>query len=579
MARKTSEAETHKLPACAGEFVKLVVKKMRYRKQVRADVMAELTAHFQDALKECTTDQEKQERAQQLISEFGDAKLLGVLLRRAKKRCRPLWRTVVARTFQTAALLILCFILYVGWFLTGKPNISVDYVALFNQMSRPEISDQDNAWPYYEKAIEVYVEPNDNTKELPAFWNFSGLENKDFSSLSEAEQSRIEEWVEQTEAAWQQVVKATSKPYLWRQYEVGSGNKENWTIGILVPNLKSIRALERLGIWRARIQLEKGRIRQALQDYLIVARIGVHWQQRKTLIEYLTALLVSKEAHEEILTAVASKKLSGADLRYLHQQLSQMYPQGFPLVDMESERLILLDTIQQVFTDGGPGGGHLIPERFADLLRNIGGRNQVAISESRSVLLSLVHAGRDETLAKGNELYDRLIEISRTTPYEKRLHDYPDSEDLVHAMPKYRYLVLRFVPAFDNMQRSAFHCKTLHEATMTVLALQRYRLEKNEYPEKLDELITAGYLEQLPMDPYSDKSLVYRRTKNSFTLYSLGADFDDDGGLRSKWDDHEGGDRVFWPIETYQQRQERYEKERDKTGLRRGKFLRKGRRR
>jgi len=33
-------------------------------------------------------------------------------------------------------------------------------------------------------------------------------------------------------------------------------------------------------------------------------------------------------------------------------------------------------------------------------------------------------------------------------------------------------------------------------------------------------------------------------------LYSLGADFDDDGGKPSKWGEGEkGGDQVFWPLE------------------------------
>ena len=51
------------------------------------------------------------------------------------------------------------------------------------------------------------------------------------------------------------------------------------------------------------------------------------------------------------------------------------------------------------------------------------------------------------------------------------------------------------------------------------------------------------------MDPYSDKPLVYKRLDNSFTLYSLGADFDDDGGTPSNWGEGDkGGDAVFWPV-------------------------------
>ncbi|MHC4570986.1 MAG: hypothetical protein ACYS0C_02770, partial [Planctomycetota bacterium] len=114
-----TESEFSRLPARAAEFIRLVIKKMRYRKKVRADVMAELSVHFEDELKDCKSGEEKEQKAQQLIADFGDVKLLAVLLRRAKKRCRPLWRTIVARTFQTIGVLILCFILYTAWFLTG----------------------------------------------------------------------------------------------------------------------------------------------------------------------------------------------------------------------------------------------------------------------------------------------------------------------------------------------------------------------------------------------------------------------------------------------------------------------------
>jgi len=112
MKKKLSQVDLRYLPRCAGEYIKLVIKKMRYRKQVRADVLAELASDFEEELKECTGDEQKQQIARQLIEEFGDVKLLAALLRRAKKRCRPLWRTVVARTFQAFGALILCLIIY-----------------------------------------------------------------------------------------------------------------------------------------------------------------------------------------------------------------------------------------------------------------------------------------------------------------------------------------------------------------------------------------------------------------------------------------------------------------------------------
>ncbi|MHC4728108.1 MAG: hypothetical protein ACYS17_12870, partial [Planctomycetota bacterium] len=89
MVRENGKSDLQNLPSCAVEFIKQVLKKMRYRRKIRRDVQAELAAHFVDELKDCATDEDKQQKAKQLIADFGDVKLLAVLLRRAKKRCRP----------------------------------------------------------------------------------------------------------------------------------------------------------------------------------------------------------------------------------------------------------------------------------------------------------------------------------------------------------------------------------------------------------------------------------------------------------------------------------------------------------
>ena len=80
---KTNQSD---LPQVAVEYIDSVIKAMKYRKKVRAEVRKELTAHFADALAGCEADEEKQQVAEELIAEFGDVKLLAKLMRRAKKR-------------------------------------------------------------------------------------------------------------------------------------------------------------------------------------------------------------------------------------------------------------------------------------------------------------------------------------------------------------------------------------------------------------------------------------------------------------------------------------------------------------
>jgi hypothetical protein len=40
--------------------------------------------------------------------------------------------------------------------------------------------------------------------------------------------------------------------------------------------------------------------------------------------------------------------------------------------------------------------------------------------------------------------------------------------------------------------------------------------EPRPYPENLDKLIEISYLKNIPIDPFSDKPLAYKKTENNF---------------------------------------------------------------
>ncbi len=542
-----------KLPASAADLIKLIIKKMRYRKKVRDEVMAELGYHFEDELKDCKTDADKQQKAQSLIEDFGDPKLLAILLRRAKKRCRPLWRTIVVRTFQVTGLLLLCLIFYAASFLIAKPNLKVDYLEVFNEMARPEISEQDNAWPCYEKAIEAYVKPN--YQLLP--WRIVHINLNSsftgFDDLSETEQGDIRNWIQQNQTAWNHFLAASRMPYCFSEYKVSENHKDNWVLYILLPALSELREVMQAGVWRSRMQRDSGQSIQALQSCLAVVRSAKHWQKRLPITEQIVGIDFSNYGHYEILRTLEAQEFTTEDLLNLQNDLQHIYSEGFGLMNIEPEKFFFRDTVQQVFTDGGLGGGHLIPERLAPLMPLATGDEEV----DKFILLpkSLIHAGRNETLERANQLYDEIIELSRMTPYSKHIND-RSAKKLIDALPEYRFFLYRaFFPAFDQASELSYRAKALHEATLTVIALKRWRLEKDAYPSDLAQLVDTGYLEKVPMDPFSDKALVYRKSGDDFILYSVGRNFTDNGGkwgcddLKRKRRSAKDGDFMFWPVD------------------------------
>ncbi|OHB73509.1 MAG: hypothetical protein A2Z25_01865 [Planctomycetes bacterium RBG_16_55_9] len=695
------------LPVRVTAYITALVKKMRYRRKVREDVRAEITAHFEDELRDCKTDEEKEQKTRRLLAEFGDLKLLAILFRRDKKRCRPLWRTVVARTFQGIGILLLCLVFYGIWFSCGRPTIRVDYIALLNQINQPDVRNENNAWPHYENAIQLYVSPSplveqfisyrhegkdreeaiwlkkalrENEKLVQAWleenqkhWDnltadqqkvllkcfeydwvpfpktddhtytewqtttfhrmvehllrcikentelttphprgslpksappgfpiaelkrwlqdrtippneleavsvavlceaikrFKNFPEDEFALLTDVERESIGTWIAQNEPAWRQFLAASEKAYCYRPYFYESQVRdpspwyqslvrERSALTLDLQHLSPLRKLTWLGIWRCRFNVSYGRTQQGLDECLAVTRAGSHWNEKATVTEQLFAQSMSRAGYSEILQIVSTHSLSAGELERLRRQLSQLYPEGYPLLNVKGERLAFLDVIQRLFTEGGPGGGHLIPDqwvKFTESLPPDVDANVRRLLMPLYTAASMAHAGRDETIAKVNEIFEFESKTAGMTPYERHICDIPTVDEMVYkTCPPSRFFVIHLLPTPYRSSEFVYWNKALYEATITILALKQWRIEKGAYPPALCELVKDGFLKALPMDPCSDKPLVYRKTGDDFILYGVSMNFTDDGGQPGmdrnrqvrKWADN--GDMVFWPL-------------------------------
>jgi hypothetical protein len=111
------------------------------------------------------------------------------------------------------------------------------------------------------------------------------------------------------------------------------------------------------------------------------------------------------------------------------------------------------------------------------------------------------------------------------------------------------------MPAIGRISQITYRSKLETEALITMIGLFRYKQDKGQYPDDLDELVESGYLKNLPMDYFSDKPLVYKKTDDDFILYSYGRNYVDNGGKPAyddngkyqMWSDEEA-DAIFWPV-------------------------------
>ncbi len=115
-----------------------------------------------------------------------------------------------------------------------------------------------------------------------------------------------------------------------------------------------------------------------------------------------------------------------------------------------------------------------------------------------------------------------------TKPYPNAAQQKRMKKSAIDGYPT-RVYSLVFLTAYPYGQRClATRAETA--LTQILLAAQRYKTGHGQYPETMAQVRSVG-LADIPMDPFSDRDFVYKRTAKGFTVYSVGPDFTDDGGL------------------------------------------------
>ena len=502
------------LPEYVTEYIASVINTMHYRKKVRLEVQKGLIDHFTNALADCETESKKQQTTKDMIADFADTKLLARLIRRSKKRCRPLWKKLMLRTGQVmlAAYIISC--LCNAWVIHTWANYGkIDYTERFNQLSRPDTPQAENAAVYYTKAAELFIEPPESIEDIVLSSSAS------FVDLDQEQKATVEKWFADNEPAWRQVGAAVEVPYCWWETDdLSHDNIEN-----LMPQLGIHRTFARLGLARARHQAAQNQFDQAAVQCYTILRMGKHFSGPKLLVEHLVGMACIARTELYLLAMLDNFEPEKLPLEQMQKQLQTIFADGFPMLNSKVEMNWNLGNIQNLFSQNGMIDikGYFVP----------------------GVFLALGDRGRLD--ARAQSLHDNLY---RYNPYQ---YQSKGLQKPGRALSGPEFMLDLTRRSLENTRDANYCYKALHEALVTIIALQRWKLEKHTYPEMLQELVTEGSIGQLAGDPYSDGILKYQRKGDNFILYSVGADFDDDGGVENHKDpwgrEETGGDRVFWP--------------------------------
>lgn len=538
--KKTNASD---LPQVAVEYIDSVIKHMKYRKKVRAEVRQELTDHFTDALAGCETDEEKQQVAEELIVEFGDVKLLGKLMRRAKKRCRPLWQKVMVMMLEIIGVIILLLVLRVGYLAIGRPTISVDYLKWMDEKVCAGRDESLNAYHDYQKAFQLIPE------EFPP-------EIEKIFAYTDEQQKTPEDWqaIEAFLKTQSEAIKAfrigAAKPYYWNIYSPPEGVKASAKDDPLEyhwPELTGIHQLFRLiRFYQIPFDLHSGNKQQAIDDTLIFCEFARHLMGKGLVLEGLIGVAMESCAWESVYELLDQVDISAEDLFRFQQVVEKNYDPNTSLIGLEIERAYSYDYVQRMFTDDGQGDGRLLL-KGTDLVAS----NWIDVAKG----IAVGFPRRKEAVAMIDKLYAEAEKLSRFTPWMLHTNE-RDSESFENTLSHSGYLLQM---SFDSLSKAlpiGWQVRASQAGLIGTLVILRFEKENERLPESWDELLEKRYLKIIPMDPYSDAPLVYKKTEEGFILYSVGLNLTDDGGVTGtdtngkprQW--AENGDVIFWPVDT-----------------------------
>lgn len=465
--------------------------------------------------------------------------------------------TTTARTLQAVGVLIICLILYVAWFLAGRPVITTDYIAELNNLVRPSADDSLNAAPLYQKAIDTLVDVND-VKELLRL---------DFHDANDQRKELIRQWLAKNQTSLDLVAKGSQLPYFWQPYQ--SKAPEQSVMSVLLPNLTFCRAICYALCWQSWLNAEDGNINAALSDIEALYRFGRHNKSGKILIEQLVGIAIEGRAMGTTRWLLDTYKIDPGTLAEFQRRLQHLIDNDTFGLDIQSEKLFMFDEIQRCFTESRFGPAHVYPRRLVEIsyiaismdgipseVNQLGDLDWALASvlPLKNFPCIFTHPNKAESIASANALYKFWDENITKTPAQ--LHaEQIDLDAESRRLIKNNIVLKVLTPGLERLHMVAWRNKVDAEGTLVTIALVRYKQDTGNYPETLDKLVETKYIRQVPIDPFSDKPVIYRKTADGCILYSVGANLTDDGGQvardengKIEWGS-EQGDWVFWPVE------------------------------
>lgn len=284
------------------------------------------------------------------------------------------------------------------------------------------------------------------------------------------------------------------------------------------------RRLARYNAARVREALAAGRPADAVEPIEVNLALARAVAQQPMLISALVAIAVETLAHAGIRQVLAAHPPADVVAAIEAAIQRQRFPNA-PAYALETESIAIQDTIAWLFAD---------PDRV---------RRGTTSSAVQQFTGGGLFAFGDEPSGRLGSLDDNLTTLRDYFAAIQReaAKDFVDRNHAVVADDvggrSGLILVRTLAPALGRFLQSCDNAEISRRGILTLLALERFRLSHNDYPDHLAQLV-PDFLPAIPLDPLSGLPLGYRRLPadpagRAFVLYAPGADKQDNQGIAS----------------------------------------------
>ncbi len=318
---------------------------------------------------------------------------------------------------------------------------------------------------------------------------------------------------------------------------------------IMFPEFASMKGLVKLEMLSARVNLESHQPEKAAQDYKQGSLTAAHFLAGDgNIITYLVGMACQSIVFRAIRVDSSHPAFRPEDLRQILSSL-QKDPHDLANTFRVEYNSMMLRTIAGLDA-GDPewvaGAIGLDKEAYMKLVE----RNPKPFDRKKTVQLSsqiTADLVRNATLpwSKQIDVTAELAKVTAGIPFYI-LENVGIADDtkpkLSEAQIHSGSLALEKVdnPAgrlmcgslsFEMMMEAEVKREASLGATEIVLAAQIYKRNTGHFPAKLDDLVSAGILSAVPMDPFSGAGHAFRYNAARGVIWSIGPDRKDDGGM------------------------------------------------